>query len=121
MQRVDFGIMNPVLDSARQGFDACLKMAVNRAISTGSKEGSATLKVGFELEDGIDEETGETYMIPTIKFKAGYSVPMKDSIDGEIIEQSRLWRGPDGKWLLVNNQISMDELLAEESEEEETQ
>ena len=98
-----------------------MKMAVNRAIQTGSMEGSATLKVGFKLEKGIDADTGEIHMTPSIQFKAGYTVPMKDSIDGEIIEASRIFKGPEGEWLLVNNQITMDELLAEEDEGEKTQ
>lgn len=121
MRRVDLGINNPILESARMGFDECLKMAVNRATRTGSLEGSATLKVGFQLKEAIDAETGETYLAPSIQFKAGYTVPMKDSIDGKIIEASRIFKGPEGEWLLVNNQITMDELLAEEDEGEKTQ
>ena len=55
-------------------------------------------------------------MTPEIKFKAGYSVPMKDGIDGTIIEKSRIMQGNDGQLMLVNDQVSMDELLAEDDE-----
>lgn len=36
---------------------------------------------------------------------------MKYGTDGEIIEKSRLIDKRDGDWMLVGNQISMDELL----------
>ena len=115
-RRVDLSIENPVLNGARMGMDTCLKMAVARAISTGSMKGSATLKVTFELEDVIDKDTGETYISPKIGYKNSYSVPKKDSVEGTVIELCRIVP-KDGKYLLVNNQISMDELMEEETEE----
>ena len=45
------------------------------------------------------------------QYKAGYSVPMKESFDNEICESSQLIRGPEDEILLVNDQICMEELL----------
>lgn len=116
MKRVDLSINNPILQSAQMGFDTCMKLAVAKAVETGSDEGSVTLTVKFLLERAVNSETGEIDLIPDIKFKAGYSVPMKESMQAEILDHCRLVPH-DGKWLLVNNQISMDELLEEEDEE----
>ena len=115
-QQFEISIDHEMLKGAKQSFDTCLRMAVKRAIGTGSYEGSATVKIHFEILKCIDRDTGEEFMTPEIKFKAGYSVPMKDGIDGTIIEKSRIMQGNDGQLMLVNDQVSMDELLAEDDE-----
>ena len=51
-----------------------------------------------------------------LKYKAGYSVPMKESMDATIAESSRIVPADEG-YMLVNGQVSMDELLAEEKDE----
>ena len=113
-QRIDLGLDNPILLAAKQAMNSCMKLAVQRALSTGSMEGSASLKISFELEEAIDKDTGETYISPKIDYKSSYSVPLKDSIDGTVIDICRILPGNDGKYLLINNQISMDELLEED-------
>ena len=117
MGKFEVSINNPILKGARQGFDTCLKLAIARAIKTGSNEGSATLKVSFEFESVEDKETREISIAPEFKYKAGYAVPIKDSIDGEVIEISRIVPKEDGDFMLVNGQITMDEMLEDETEE----
>ena len=51
-----------------------------------------------------------------LKYKAGYSVPMKESMDATIAESSRLVHDDEIGYMLVNGQVSMDELLAEEQD-----
>ena len=118
MKRADLNLDNPILIAAKDAFNSCLKMAVAKAIDTGSNEGSVTLKVAFSMESSADNQTGEIEMLPEIKFKAGYSVPMKESMEATVMTGCRLLHGPGGKWLLVDNQISMDELMEEDEEEE---
>lgn len=115
-QQFDISIDHAMLIGAKAAFDACLRKAVRKAISTGSDEGSATLKISFEIFSVLDSETGEYRRSPVLKFKAGYSVPMKESMDATIAESSRLVENRDG-WMLVNGQVSMDELLAEDEPE----
>ena len=110
-KQFELSINHPMLKGARQAFDTCLKIAICKAIKTESMEGSAHLKVSFEIQKGTDKDTGEIYMMPVIKFKTGYSVPMKDGIDGDVIEVSRLIPDQDGEYLMVNEQVSMDELM----------
>lgn len=116
-KKFELSINHPVLDGARLGFDACLKAAIGRAIHTGSMEGSASVKVSFEIFKVMNQDTGEWEMKQGIKYKATYSVPMKDSIDGDVRDESRLVSGKEGEYMLVNNQVSMTELMAEGTEE----
>ena len=110
-------IDHKMLEGAKGAFDTCLGIAVAKAIGTGSNEGSVTLRVSFDILHGVDSATGETFIMPEIKYKAGYSVPMKDGIDGKVIESSRLIEKRGGGFCLVNDQISMDELMEDDEPE----
>lgn len=113
MKNVELSIDNPMLKMAKDGFNACLKAMVVKAISTGSMEGTASLKISFEIMDVIEKETGEVGKMPEIKFKAGYSVPIKNGCDGKINEDSRIIQNHEGGYNLIAGQISMDELMEE--------
>ena len=115
-ERFDIGIDHPTLLMAKAAFNTCMQAAIARAIGTGSNEGSVTLKISFEIFSALDQDTGELKRTPVLKYKAGYSVPMKESMDATIAESSRIVPGGDG-YLLVNGQVSMDELLAEDEPE----
>ena len=107
----ELSIDHPVLTSAKASLNACLKTMVTRAISTRSMEGKASLTISMEIEEGMVEETGEIVRDPVIKFKAGWSVPIKENEEGKLPRGGKLVRNPDGEWCLVNNQISMDEVI----------
>ena len=115
-QQFDISIDHAMMIGAKAAFDTCLRMAVAKAIGTGSDEGSATLRISFDIATGMDQETGEMKRLPVFKYKAGYSVPMKESMDATIAESSRLVESRDG-WKLINGQVSMDELMAEDEQE----
>jgi hypothetical protein len=116
-QQFEISIDHAMLIGAKSAFDTCLRAAVAKAIGTGSDEGSATLKISFEVLTAVDSETGELRRMPVFKYKAGYTVPMKESMDATIGESSRLVHSDDIGWMLVNGQVSMDELLAEDEPE----
>lgn len=113
LKKFELSIDHPMLDKAKSGFNACLKAMVAKAIGTGSMEGTATLKISFEISDVTDGDTGEVYMAPGIKYKAQYAVPMKSGCEGTLVEKSRLHRDPERGWLMINGQITMDELMEE--------
>ena len=115
-KQFEISIDHAMMIGAKAAFDTCLRAAVAKAISTGSDEGSATLRVSFEIFSSLDTETGEWKRTPVLKYKAGYSVPMKESMDATIAESSRIVPADEG-YLLVNGQVSMDELLAEDEDE----
>ena len=115
-QQFEISIDHAMMIGAKAAFDTCLRAAIAKAISTGSNEGSATLKVSFEIFSSLDSDTGEYRRSPVLKYKAGYSVPIKESMDATIAESSRLVPSDESGWLLVNGQVSMDELLAEDEE-----
>ena len=110
----ELSIDNPVLMSAKASLDTCLRTMVSKAVSTGSFEGSVTLKISMEIEEKLIEQTGEWVREPVIKFKAGWSVPIKENEEGKLPAGHQLVRNPDGEWCLINNQISMDEMIGGE-------
>ena len=114
-KQFEIGIDHAMMIGAKSAFDTCLRMAVAKAIGTGSDEGSATLRISFDIATVMDNEAGEVKHLPVFKYKAGYSVPMKESMDATIAESSRLTVGEDG-WMLINGQVSMDELMEDEGE-----
>ena len=116
-ERFDIGIDHPTLLMAKAAFNTCMQAAIARAIGTGSDEGSVTLKISFEIFSTIDQETGEYRRRPAMKYKAGFSVPVKESLDGTITDESWIVESGSEGFKMINGQISMDELMAEDSEE----
>ena len=110
----ELSIDNPVLMSAKASLDTCLRAMVSKAVSTGSMEGKASLTISMEIEDGVIEETGEVVRQPVIKFKAGWSVPIKENEEGKLPAGNQLVRNPDGEWCLISNKVSMEELMGGE-------
>lgn len=110
----ELSIDHPLLKTAKAALDACLKAMVSKAVSTGSMEGKTNLQISMEIMEAPDELTGEMVKIPDIKFKASFEVPMKYKVDGKVRENSSLQRDNEGAWMLVNGQVSMDELMEEE-------
>ncbi len=107
----ELSIDNKILEGAKFGLDACLKAMVNKAISNGSMEGKASLTISMEIEEGMVEQTGEIVKNPVIKYKAGWSVPIKESEEGKLPGSHQLVRNPDGEWCLINNQVTVEELM----------
>ena len=91
-RHAELSIDNPTLMQAKDALNDCMKIAVEQAIKKGSMEGSATLKISFKIEACVDKDTGQEFYQPEIDFKAGYSIPMKDSIDGKIMPDDRAKR-----------------------------
>ena len=116
-QQFEISIDHTMMKGAKAAFDTCLRWAVAKAIGTGSDEGSATLRISFDVQQVMDKDTGELVKSPVFKYKAGYSVPMKESLEATIAENSTLVESQDG-WKLINGQVSMDELMTEEESEE---
>ena len=114
-QQFEISIDHAMMRCAKAAFNACMKAAIAKAISTGSDEGNATLKISFEIMTTNNADTGEIRRMPVFKYKAGFSVPMKDSLEDTIGESSRII-GDGAGFILVNGQVTMEELMAEEQE-----
>ena len=111
-QQFEISIDHPMMIAAKAAFDTCLRAAVAKAISTGSFEGSATLRISFDIFSATDMESGEIKRTPVFEYKAGYSVPMKESMNATIAEASRLEQHDD-EWKLINGQVRMEEVMEE--------
>ena len=112
-ERFELRMDHPSLVGAKVAMDGCLKSMVEKAVQTRSMEGTATLKISMEILDVLNEETKEWEKKPSIKFKVGWSVPIKSSAEGKLMDicDGQLVRNPEGNWCLINNQVSMDELM----------
>lgn len=108
----DITIDHRMMQAAKGALNGCMQMAVKRAIMTGANEGSATLRISFEIAEVLNKETSEFEKVPVWKFRAGFSVPMKESMEATMPETGRLIETDEG-WKLVSDQIHMDELMAE--------
>lgn len=104
-------IDNPSMVPAKMALNFQLQEMVNKAVSTGSMEGTVTLKISMDIGEDIDKETGVIVKKPKIKYKATSSVPMKSDLDGKMMGNYSMARDVDGNWMLADNQISMDELM----------
>ena len=115
-ERFELRMDHPSLVGAKVAMDSCLKAMVSKAVETRSMEGTATLKISMEILDVLNEETKEWEKKPSIKFKVGWSVPIKNSAEGKLMDicDGQLVRNPEGNWCLINNQVSMDELMGGE-------
>ena len=118
MKQFALSIDHHMLQDAKASLDEVMNRMVSKAMSTGSMEGTVTLKIGMEIKEVQDLETGEWRKEPTIKFKANYAVPIKEGAEGKVMGKSSLQPDPDDGWLLLNNQVTMDELLNDEEPEE---
>lgn len=115
-KQFEIGMDHPALHGAKEGMGICLKAAIKKAIETGSMEGSATLKINFEIFKTTDKDTGETKTTPVIKCKFGYSVPMKQNAELTCTESCRIIQNKSGEYMLVTEQIGIDELLEDEEQ-----
>lgn len=113
MNKHTLTIDHPALLQAKAGFNTLLQHTINKAIVTGSMEGSVTLKLKFEISEDKDRETGEIRKVPKIGFKSTASVPLKSECEGSVTEPCTIMVGPrsEGNYLLLDNQITFDELL----------
>ena len=115
-KRFELSMDHPSLVGAKIALDKCLMAMVNKAVETRSMEGTATLKINMEILDVLNDETKEWEKKPSIKFKVGWSVPIKANAEGKLMDicDGQLVRNPDGNWCLINNQVSIDELMGGE-------
>lgn len=110
-KQFELSLDHPVLAQAKLVMNKCLNHMVTKAVDTGSMEGTATLKISMEIEEDMDKKTGEIMKRPVIKFKVGWAVPIKSSAEGKLVSDSHLKRDEDGEWRLINNQLSIEELM----------
>ena len=118
MKSLQLSIDHPALTGAKACMDTCLKAMVEKAISTGSNEGTATLKISMQIIEVLNEKTKEWEKQPIIKFKVGWAVPIKQSAEGKLPAENMLVRNPEGEWCMIQNQVSMDELMDDDGDDE---
>ena len=80
-------LKNELFAEAIDSADTALALLIRKMQHRGATEGKLTLSIAIELtpEDIIDQNgRPQEIQRPSIKYKAGYAVPDKESISGEI-------------------------------------
>ena len=97
MKGLQLSIDHPALTAAKVCFDNCLNAMLEKAINTRSNEGTATLKINMDVMEVLNEKTKEWEKRPIIKFKVGWSVPIKESAEGKLPMDNMRVRNPTGE------------------------
>ena len=110
MKPQELNLQSEVFNDSLFVLDQAIQKTVASMMEKGMKSGAVSLKIGFTVEERVNEETGETYhaiMIePRIGSKVGSSGSAKVPAKAGIIMRNR-----GGDLIIAGNQISMDELL----------
>lgn len=126
MKKTDFqiGLNHPDFTGIRETMDAALNHTLLRMTDGNFSEGSVTLKIVIEIAEdqqgNVDPETGEIIRKPVFGGKVSINIPQKASADIPTVIGNKLEYDAERKrFVMINPQISMDELLSEEDSEEE--
>ena len=118
MRPKELSINNEIFTDLRVKMDMALNAVITNLIDKKLGAGKVTAKIGIELFEKTNEETGEIYYDPVFKPEVNISVGEKAKLEcsaplGMVLKKSRC-----GKNIISSNQISMEDL--EEAEKEET-
>lgn len=93
---------HPMFAESLIAADAALNMLINKMAVKGLDEGSLSLSIKLVLEEKqvTDPDTGALVkaMVPTVRYKASYSVKETNAIDGSIINNSNVLVQDDTGW-----------------------
>ena len=126
MKKTDYqiGINHPDFTNIREALDKCLNTTLQKMVSRHFTEGTVTMKIDIGLKTDpedpaveIDPETGEIMPVPTFGGKVTINIPQKASASlPAIFGHGLRYDDENGSFLMINPQISMDELISDEQE-----
>ena len=91
--------------------DSALNMAVEKMLAVGVDEGTVSGQITIKINRHVDAETGEVTVRPSFGFNTTLNVPVKNSEKDEMNEEMILFRDAKGILRILENQISMDDML----------
>ena len=77
--------------------------------------GSISTKIDIEIRETQNEETGEIVYQPIFSYDVNYKIGAKHKIGKGVSAGLYLEKTMDGRNIVASNQISMDELVEEET------
>lgn len=127
MKMTDYqiGINHPDFSHIRETMDKCLNTTLQKMISRHFTEGSVTIKIDIGIKDNpedpsveVDPETGEIMPVPTFGGKVTINIPQKASASlPAVFGHGLRYDDENERYLMINPQISMDELIPDETAE----
>ena len=105
MEHKTISLKNDLFSKAIESADTALALLLWKMKRRGALEGKLTLSIAVELEpDERIDETGNLQQIDriSVRYKAGYSVADKETINGEIRDDSAAVVFPNGRPCLAD-------------------
>lgn len=103
-------LSNKVFADTRIKMDAALNMAINKLVELGLRSGTVALRIKMEVETKVTDD-GEIIHVPSFEPKVSMKIGAGESLDCFVPKGLIMKRGRDGKNLVCENQISMDEVV----------
>lgn len=91
--------------------DSALNMAIEKMLAVDVNEGTVSGQITIKINRHVDAETGEVTVRPSFGFNTTLNVPVKISEKDEMNEEMSLFRDAKGTLRILENQISMDDML----------
>lgn len=113
MKPQELSINGELFEETRDNIDTTIRMLIARMISTGIKKGTVSLKLSIELKEYI-ADGGEIVRMPDISYSVGMGMTEKDTMKGNLHRGMILKRSECGRLMVIPDQVSMDDVLAEE-------
>ncbi len=98
--------------------DAMLNKAVEKMLAAGTDEGTVMGQIAIKLIRKVDDETDEVTIRPRFVFNTTMSIPIKVSDKDESDEDLVLFKDKGGVIRICDEQISMDDILGDDEQEE---
>ena len=92
--------------------DASLDKAVEKMLAVGVNEGTVSGQIAIKLDRSVNDDTGEVTIKPRFVFNTTLSIPVKISEKDETNEDLVLFRDEKGRIRICENQVTMDDILA---------
>ena len=104
---------NKSFADTRIKLDVMLNLLMNQLIEKDLMSGSVTLKINVDMKTHVTDE-GEIIYMPEIEPKIAMKIGGSGSLDCFVPKGLVMKHGQDGKNIVCENQIHMDEVMKEE-------
>jgi hypothetical protein len=114
MKPQELTLESDVFNGLRINMNEAIRIVMKSLISKKLYHGSVTAKIDIMLTEETDENTGECCLMPAFFPEVSFEIKNKDKIKCNPETGMYLKKGPMGQLIIGTNQITMDELIAEQ-------
>ena len=114
MKPQELTLESDVFNGLRISMNEAIRIVMKSLIEKDLYHGSVTAKIDIMLKEETDENTGERCLMPAFFPEVSFEIKNKDKIKCVPEAGMYLKKGPMGQLIIGTNQITMDELIAEQ-------